>query len=129
MLARLTAAVQAVCPGADVATTGGAPSIIYPPGATPEQRAAAAAAVAAFDWSPQAHAAWELAQSTTGGLGQLAASIEPLWLVLRVVFRDLYTQLNDERESRGLPRIQEPDTVARLLASVAAGGGAPLTLP
>lgn len=70
-----------------------------------------------------------LTRAVSAGLTLLASSTDAVWLALRVVLRDIYARLNDERESRGLPRIQEPETVARLLGSVGDGAGAPLELP
>lgn len=60
--ARLSEAVSALCPiyGLSVGRLGQSASVRvdFRPEATPEQRAAAQAAVDAFDWSPAAGDAW-----------------------------------------------------------------------
>lgn len=58
MLNRLHQAVLAVCPILGVSGVQGAVEITFAPEATQPQRDAAAAAVAAFDWSQAAHDAW-----------------------------------------------------------------------
>lgn len=57
-LSRLHATVAAVCPIDGVSGGPGGVRIDYRPEATPQQRAAADAVLAAFDWSPIAHAEW-----------------------------------------------------------------------
>lgn len=58
MLARLHDAVAAVCPIDGVSGAQGSVRVDHKPAATPSERDAAAAVVAAFDWSAEAHAAW-----------------------------------------------------------------------
>lgn len=63
MLNRLHEAVSAVCPIYGVSGAQGAVEVQFRPEATAGQRAAAQAAVAAFDWSEAAHAAWQEARN------------------------------------------------------------------
>lgn len=63
MLARLHHALAAVCPIVGVSGEQGGIRIDYAPGATQAQRTAAQNAMAAFDWSEAAHAAWLATQA------------------------------------------------------------------
>ncbi len=60
---RLHETLAAVCPIATVRRTAGVTTFDPTPEATPAQIAAAEAALAAFDWSPEAHQAWEVAKA------------------------------------------------------------------
>lgn len=112
-----------------VALTGpGAARVDYAAGATDPQRAAGAAVLGAFDWSDAAHAAWAAGRATVAAVAWLAASPEPAAVALRVVLRDVYTAINDERESRSLARVLEPEIAARLVAAAQSGAGAPIDL-
>lgn len=63
MLDRLYVTIAAVCPLEGAAITGPTSARLdIAPTATQAQRTAAQAALAAFDWSSAAHAAWEIAQ-------------------------------------------------------------------
>ncbi len=65
MLARLHSILSAVCPIVGVSPGSDPPATVridYHENATTEQRAAAQAALAAFDWSDAAHAVWLVGQ-------------------------------------------------------------------
>jgi hypothetical protein len=130
--ARLHAAVAAACPilGVSVGTPGDSASVViaFAPEATSDQRAAAQTVVAGFDWSDAAQAAWDLSQAATSAVSWLATSDQTAAVALRVALRDVYTMLNDGLQARGLDRILEPATAARLIASAQAGGGGPIQL-
>jgi hypothetical protein len=75
---RLYQTILAVCPieGVSVPTVGNSATvrIDYQPSATAAQQAAAQAALASFDWSTTAQAAWELAQNQAAAVPQLEAT-------------------------------------------------------
>lgn len=88
----------------------------------------AAAAIAAFDWTDAAQQQWELSRAAVAAVEWLAGSADVAAVALRVVLRDLYTAMNDERETRGLARVLEPETAARLVAAAQAGAGGPIAV-
>lgn len=69
MLIRLQLTIAAVCPIDGVSGSATGPSTViridYAASATAPQRAAAAAALAAFDWSQAAQDAWEIERART----------------------------------------------------------------
>jgi hypothetical protein len=74
-LFRLHAALRAVCPIAGVAGEPGAVRVDYQPEATEQEQAAAAAALAAFDFAAEADDAWlENENPERKTLRQLAAT-------------------------------------------------------
>lgn len=84
MTIRLHVTIAAVCPidGVSILAPGTA-TISYAASATPEQRAAADAALAAFDWSQAAQDAWQLAQNVAAATVILDASTDPYGLLHR----------------------------------------------
>jgi len=74
-MSRIHAAVSAACPivGVSVGTPGDSATVRvdYAPGSTAEQRDAADAVVAAFDWSDAAQAVWEQTQNIYGAAALL----------------------------------------------------------
>ena len=60
---RLQESIDAACPGANVQLRAGVYSLDFAGTETEQQRTAAQAALAAFDWSQAAHDAWEVAKA------------------------------------------------------------------
>lgn len=77
MIERLHYEIALVCPIDGVGGSQGSIVIHYTSAATTEQRAAAQAVVAAFDWSEQAHATW-LADRNSEKRDLLALSVSHL---------------------------------------------------
>lgn len=127
---RLYQEVSAACPilGVTVKDTSDRTTwdIQFQPSATAEQRAAASQVVNSYIDTSEADAEWEKATATTEAVQWLAGSGDFQAVALRVVLRDIYTQLNDGRERDDLPRIQEPNTAQRLIASAGQGAGEPI---
>jgi hypothetical protein len=111
-LARLHAAVAAVAPVLGVSCAafgdGSAVRVDHDPGGTDAQRQAAADAVAAFDWSDAAQAAWEAqqargrAQDRPGGAGDVDYAVRALGVALALRLNELYAAYNADRQARGL---------------------------
>lgn len=82
---RLTEAVASVCPihGIQGGTQATA-AIDYNPEATTEQRAAAQTALAAFDWSDAAQAAWERGKRREAAVALLNSS-DPTMVAVRAL--------------------------------------------
>lgn len=93
----------------------------WSPDLGPEPTAEAIAAVTARQVS-----AAGLARASVAAVGQFAAGMDAITVAVRIIVRDLYTRLNDLRELHGLPRVQEPEHVARLIADAMGGQGAPI---
>lgn len=124
-LQRLESAISTVCPVVSVRGTGPDDADFDPtPDATPEQIAAGKAALAAFDWSPEAHRQWELQQSIAAGLAGLMADDSPVACGLRFYLRILTDSHNECRRALGLSPILEGDlpTLARDYGFLAAPG-------
>jgi len=68
--------------------------IDYQPGATTAQRAAAAAALAAFDWSAAADTAWQLTQDRSTALTHFLTDTSASAKVLRAVALVLLDRVN-----------------------------------
>lgn len=85
MIERLTAAIAAVCPihGIQGGTQATA-EIDYKAEATTEQRAAAEAALAAFDWSDAAQSAWERQKRRDAAVALLNSS-DPTMVAVRAL--------------------------------------------
>lgn len=75
---RLHDTIESVCPidGVSVGNWGqaGTVRIDFDPTATDQQKSAAQQALASFDWSDAAEAAWEAAQNTSQTIGNLSAT-------------------------------------------------------
>ena len=84
MLTRLTEAISAVCPIHGVSGTTNT-RIDYRDEATTEQRTAAQAALAAFDWSQAAHNSWLLAKQRSAAVAALNASRDEAIMAARAV--------------------------------------------
>lgn len=101
---RLDAATRAVCPidgvSVDAATDPPAVRIDYRPEATADQRAAAEAAVAAFDWSDTAQQTWEAGQNAAAA-GALLASGESVPRAVRASDAVGYELRNNAAETLG----------------------------
>ncbi len=82
-LERLTEAIAAVAPVVGVSGTVGT-RIDYAAEATAEQRAAAEAALAAFDWSDAAQAAWERGKRREAAVSLLNSS-DPTMVAVRAL--------------------------------------------
>lgn len=87
MIERLHYEIALVCPIDGVGGSQGSIVIHYAPAATTEQRAAAQAKLAAFDWSQEAHATWLANRNPEKrDLHALAASrIDDLNLIINAV--------------------------------------------
>lgn len=96
MLDRLTETIAAVCPIHGVSGTTNT-RIDYRDEATTEQRTAAQAALAAFDWSQAAHDAWLLAKRKSLSIGTIATSNDVLIVALRGVIEALVGELNKQK--------------------------------
>jgi hypothetical protein len=98
---RLQEAVNNVCPalGVSIGTMGLSASvdITFDPAATGAQQAAAQNAVATFDWSGTAHAAWELLKDRADATTDLSDLTAPNKL-LRALLLTLLDELNALRE-------------------------------
>ena len=82
-LARLLETLSAVSPVVGVSGTT-ATRIDYDPEPTTEQRAAAESALAAFDWSDEAQAAWERGKRREAAIALLNSS-EPTMVAVRAL--------------------------------------------
>jgi hypothetical protein len=129
MINRLHMTLSAVCPisGVSVGTPGDLSTVrIDYADATPEQIAAAQAALAAFDWSDAAQAAWEKQQAVLAALNGTMTGLGPDQVSDRVIMRYILTLHNDLREHLGLSRILEPQHLAGIQAAIAAGAAEPV---
>lgn len=119
--ARLHAAVSAVCPidGVSIRTAGNA--IFHPATiATPAQVLAGNAALASFDWSDAAQAAWETLQNRASADAEMTGLDGA---VLRAVVEVMVDQLNVLRAipAQSFPAITYAQAKAAILAKIAAG--------
>lgn len=119
--ARLNDAILSACPGLvrlSVPDGGGKPVVefVADKTATDEQRKAADAALAAFDWSDEAQSAWELEQTRNAALGGLLARADETAVQVRVVIFSLVELLNGRLESLG----QKPVLLAEIQAYIKA---------
>ena len=116
MNARLYTAISAACPvvGVSVGTPGdiGTVRIDYGPAATAPQRAAAEAALAAFDWSDAAQSAWELSQTRTAALTGLLTRGDDIAIGVRAITRAITTLVNDRLAAAGQSRVLEAEILA-----------------
>lgn len=128
MLRRLYEAVAAVCPIDGVSGEQGAVRIDYRPEATEGERAAAVAAVAAFDWSEQAQEAWDLGRRMAEA-GQLLGSVEPVPVGVRVTLRVIVDHFNEQMRAIAAGQPPVPLLEGELLSRVAAGLASGLGLP
>lgn len=125
---RLTIILSAACPilGVSIGTPGDNATvrIDYAPSATQAQRDAAAAALAAFDWSDVAQVAWDRQQAGV----KAAASVlspdltDPQQVGINALFQVVCTRVNTAFADMGRPK---PLLQADILADVMAlfGGG------
>lgn len=122
--ARLDAAVRNACPILGVSV--GTPSdyatvrVDYAPEATAEQRAAADAAVAAFDWSDAAQAAWEQGRTAAVAVAQIqegAATNDPTRFGLALLISVVCDRVNAAFAADGKPK---PLLEADIMADIAA---------
>ena len=101
MLERLHAAVAAVAPIFGVAIISpGVGRVDVRPEATAPERAAAAAALAAFDWSDGAQAAWELLRDRASAQSKWDDRSEKLFRAFVLVVLD---EINILRGAHSLP--------------------------
>ena len=118
---RLHAAVSAVCHIDGVSIRAAGSAIIHPAAtATPAQILAGDAALASFDWSDTAQAAWEVAQAR----GSATAEITDLdGVVIRAVVEVMVDQINVLRAipAQSFPVITYAQAKAAILAKIAAG--------
>lgn len=128
MLNRLHATVEAVCPIVGVSGDQSGIRIDYAPDATPEQQVAAEAIVSGFDWSPEAHASWELMQRMAVA-GQLLGSVEPVPVGVRVTLRVIVDHFNEQMRAIAAGQSPAPLLESELLSQVAAGLASGLGLP
>ena len=92
---RLHAAIALVCPVVSVAITGPQTATLQlAPEATVPQQNAARAALAAFDWSPAADAAWDRDQQRTVAKAVITSLSTPCSKSLRAVLLLLLDELN-----------------------------------
>ncbi len=126
---RIHGTVAALAPvvGVSVGTLGDSSTvrIEFAPAATTEQRAAAQAALDAFDWSDAAQIAWERGQARLAALASLNTSIAASDVANRCAITDLYAAVNDLRELLNLPRYSHEDVLNRIVTRMLAGGGDP----
>ena len=108
-LARLLETLSAVSPVVGVSGTT-ATRIDYNPEPTTEQRAAAEAALAAFDWSDEAQAAWERGKRREAAIASLNSS-EPTMVALRGFVTVLIRRFRVLLTALGLPTL----TTAQLI--------------
>ena len=124
-LSRVTAAVQAAAPVAGVSVSPGDPAPVvrvdYAPEATPEQIAAAAAAVAGFDWSAEADAAWAVAQFRSSASAALTERGDEIGVAIRAILRVVHAGLNQIRSHVGIPTVTWEEAQARIDQAIAAG--------
>lgn len=92
-LIRLEETIAAVCPIHGVSGTANT-RIDYRDEATTEQRAAAQAALAAFDWSQAAHDAWILAKRKAAATAAINASMDESIVVARAVTLATLDEIN-----------------------------------
>ena len=125
-LERLTETLDAVAPVVGVSGTAGT-RIDYASEATTEQRAAAESALAAFDWSDEAQAAWERGKRREAAIALLNSS-EPTMVALRGFVTVLIRRFRVLLMALGLPTL----TTAQLIetwADVIADGEVDETIP
>lgn len=63
------------------------------------------------------------AERRSAAVASLMTADDPVSVAVRAFVRDLYTQLNDVRQSLGLPRVLEPEIVGRVVGGIGAGLG------
>ena len=123
MITRLHKTISTVCPidGVSVIVPGDLNTvrIDYSPSATTEQRAAAGAALTAFDWSPQADTAWGPRQAVFGGVGRIqgvGTSTDPIDHGVMLLIEAVCRLCNDQFEALGRGR---PVSRAAIMADIA----------
>lgn len=95
--------------------------LFFRAGVSPELRASVEEFVAAWDWTEAGAGATRRAAAVRA----LLTDTSPLGVALRAFIRDIYTQLNDEREARGAARVGELEIVSRVIAGIGDGLGEP----
>lgn len=127
MLARLTETIAAVCPIHGVSGTTNT-RIDYRDEATTEQRTAAQAALAAFDWSQAAHDAWLLAKHRSAAVAALNASRDEAIMASRAVTLAALDEINSLRAwlVSFKAAVAASSTLANLKTQVAALPGMPV---
>ena len=128
---RLTEAISAVCP---IHGIGGTVErrIDYRDEATVEQRTAAQAALAEFDWSQAAHDAWELAKRKSLSIDAIAMSRDTLIVALRGTIVALVAELNRQRAWNAALKtaVANASTFAQLKTNIATlNNVTPITKP
>lgn len=113
-LDRILEAVRAAAPHADVQSRGGQYYAICPA----DEQSAADAVIAAFDDSPEAQAAWDLARSRTDAKSQAAAGNGVSYLVIRAVFATMLDQINTLRTKAGLATVTAEQALAAVQAKI-----------
>lgn len=118
--ARLRAAVAAALPDAEVSVRDRDDRATWtftrPPGATPQQVAAAQSAIDAFDPSIEAQAAWELDRTRYAALTGLLTRGDDIGIGVRAVTRAIVTLINDRLEALGQPRVMEAEILGLIAA-------------
>lgn len=122
---RLLSAIRPVCPvlGVSVGTPGDSSTvrIDYDPSATSAQQAAAQAALAAFDWSDEAQAAWELSQSRTAALTSLLTRSDDTAIGVRLALFAVCDTLNLRLVALGQPKVLLPEILSYIQANPTLG--------
>jgi hypothetical protein len=107
LITRLHAAISAVCPidGLAVQPTGDPPvvRIDYAGSATADQRTAALAALAGFDWSDAAQSAWEVSRGLTAGVAAIQSPdlTDVTTAGINLVLQVIGTRVNDAFRAMG----------------------------
>lgn len=118
---RLTSTIAAVCPIHGI--SGGTPATVrlqYTDAATAEQRAAAEAALAAFDWSTEAQAAWERDKRRAAAI-EMLNSKEPAMVALRAFAALVISRLQTVMSGLGIPVTSLTDLEAAWVDVIASG--------
>lgn len=123
---RLDATLSAVCPILGTSGEQGSITISFDPAATKGQITDAGTALAGYDYSPQAQAAWEAQQAAVAAKAALfspsaPADLKPLWAAIQ----DLYAQVHSLQKAAGVPVVDGDALVAALQATVDAGVAVP----
>lgn len=116
MLARLFAAIQAVCPieGLWHEGPGGAYNIQFKSVATPQQQNAAHAVVNNFDWSEAAHQTWLLGQRRLAAKAVFDDALDAQNQLVRALGITLLDEINILRNQHSLA----PRTKAQLRTAI-----------
>lgn len=122
--------MRAVCPleGVSVGKSGDSSTVRvdYRADATDQQKEAAQAALASFDWSDAAQDAWQEQQDRSRAIAALLTESGYFAVGVRAAIYTLFELVNDERESRGLPRLTKDEIVQKIGQTVSAGEADPI---